>query len=590
MTSSSSSPLPTDATLWQSVRQGNSQAFQAVVERYQSLVSAVAYAVVGDFSLSQDVAQETFWSAWKSREALERPQSLGSWLCGIARNVALQAKRKQRFTATTAPLEHDVAARETDPEFQSISAEESAVVWQSLESLPEHYREVLVLYYRQERSVAEVALALELSEDAVKQRLSRGRAMLRDQLAELVEGALVKSRPGRSFTKHVMAGIAGTVAVLKQAGTASAASLAGKATSSALGSLGAVSTGTLTGLLGGLAGAAGGLGGAWLGNWLPAQLAPTLAERRLIERTGRRTLLAGLAFTLLILILAGVVFLTQAWLWYLAGLVGAMVVFGVYITIEAIRLNGQIRELRAAAGTESEPNPTKLRAYFMSAAAAERPRYRGRTYTSGWRLLGLPLCDIQVRDPMLPGPAGPKGPDEPKTARGWIAIGDRADGILLAIGGRARGLVALGGLAFGVVALGGLSLGLVSLGGLALGGLALGGGAIGHTAVGGMALGWQAAGGGALGWHSAAGGAALARHAAFGGLAVSSDFAVGGQAIAREANTELARQVVAAESLKWMLDGYIAHQALSLVVIIVLSIAPLLLLPLLYRRDSDGAA
>ncbi len=98
-----------------------------------------------------------------------------------------------------------------------MSLEEETLVWQALERIPESYREPLILFYREDRSVAEVAGALELSEDAVKQRLSRGRGMLREQVAELVEGGLRRSRPGRKFTVAVMAGLAAQSAGSKAA-------------------------------------------------------------------------------------------------------------------------------------------------------------------------------------------------------------------------------------------------------------------------------------------------------------------------------------------------------------------------------------
>ena len=75
--------------------------------------------------------------------------------------------------------------------------------------MPESYREPLILFYREDQSVAEVAGALKLSEDAVKQRLLRGREMLRKQTADLVESRLRRSRPGRTFTAGVMAGLVG---------------------------------------------------------------------------------------------------------------------------------------------------------------------------------------------------------------------------------------------------------------------------------------------------------------------------------------------------------------------------------------------
>jgi len=102
-----------------------------------------------------------------------------------------------------------------------------------------------------------------------------------------------------------------------------------------------------------------------------------------------------------------------------------------------------------------------------------------------------------------------------KTARGIIAIGNRATG-LIAMGGIAKGFIAFGGIAFGVFALGGIAAGVLTFaglgigllfcyGGLAIGTLAYGGLAIGYAAVGGLAVGYYAMGGGAYGVHALGG-------------------------------------------------------------------------------------
>ena len=72
---------------------------------------------------------------------------------------------------------------------------------------PDNYREPLVLYYREYQSIEHVAVQLELTEDTVKQRLSRGRKMLKEQALAFVEGALVKSTPGKVFTMGVLASL-----------------------------------------------------------------------------------------------------------------------------------------------------------------------------------------------------------------------------------------------------------------------------------------------------------------------------------------------------------------------------------------------
>ena len=84
-----------------------------------------------------------------------------------------------------------------------LAAEEAALVWQSLEKLPESYREPLILFYREHHSIARVAAALDLSEDTVKQRLSRSRGLLRDQVENLIDRSLGRTSPGVLFTTAV---------------------------------------------------------------------------------------------------------------------------------------------------------------------------------------------------------------------------------------------------------------------------------------------------------------------------------------------------------------------------------------------------
>ena len=78
-------------------------------------------------------------------------------------------------SAATLDAASAVPADEPGPAESALSREEETVVWRTLEQIPETYREPLILFYREDQAVAEVAAALDLSEDAVKQRLSRGR-------------------------------------------------------------------------------------------------------------------------------------------------------------------------------------------------------------------------------------------------------------------------------------------------------------------------------------------------------------------------------------------------------------------------------
>src|SRR5690348_14494806 len=65
---------------------GNRDAFGKIVSRYQSLICSLAYSATGSLAQSEDLAQETFITAWKHLARLRERDKLRAWLCGIARN------------------------------------------------------------------------------------------------------------------------------------------------------------------------------------------------------------------------------------------------------------------------------------------------------------------------------------------------------------------------------------------------------------------------------------------------------------------------------------------------------------------------
>lgn len=574
-----------DAELWPRVCRGDTAAFAAVVERFQAPVSAVAYGICGNLAHSEDLAQETFLAAWRQPQALDEPLRLGAWLCGIARNLARNAVRR-----APRDRQHDepavaLAAASDDPAAAAVTREEENLVWQALEELPQPYRETLILYYRDEHGLARIAAALDLSEDAVKQRLARGRAMLREQVAAVVEGALTRSKPGRRFTLAVLAA-AGIVPAASQASLA--ATIGG-----ALPPLAAVAgKGALAGAAGGLLGGGLGLFGGWLGYAVPARLAPTQRQRDYIQRTGRRTLLGTLPFMLVLGLFAwygpGRLGVPQ----YLLAMLSWFAALGIYVGLTTWAMARGLRRIQQETAMNDEPNPSAVPERLQQVAR----RWVGRRYTSAATLAGWPLVDIQLSDPGGPrwqkshaesGARGAGTAAQRRRARGWIAIGDDALG-LIAIGGRARGLVALGGIAVGVFCLGGLSFGLCAFGGLAIGLLALGGLGIGGFAVGGLAFGWEAVGGLAVAWNVAAGGGALAWHAAFGGGAWARDLAQGGAAVAEHANDAVAKEFFAAHWTGRLIQAWSRHTLAVTLVTVVVALVPSLLMPLFYRRANPG--
>jgi RNA polymerase sigma factor (sigma-70 family) len=201
----------TDAELVTKSLAGNRTAFGHIVERYQTLICSLAYSATGSLTQSEDLSQETFVAAWKQLPELREPGKLRSWLCGIVRNLTRRTLRGQVHEPAHAaePLDsaQETPALDAHPLAQAISREEEAILWRSLERIPEIYREPLILFYREHESVERVAQVLELSEDAVRQRLSRGRKLLHEEIATFVEGALRQTAPGQAFSGAVLAAL-----------------------------------------------------------------------------------------------------------------------------------------------------------------------------------------------------------------------------------------------------------------------------------------------------------------------------------------------------------------------------------------------
>jgi hypothetical protein len=134
-------------------------------------------------------------------------------------------------------------------------------------------------------------------------------------------------------------------------------------------------------------------------------------------------------------------------------------------------------------------------------------------YRSNVSLLGLPLIHVSTAQLI-------DGRPRRGIARGWIAVGDIAFGVVFSVGG-----IAIGG-----ISMGGLGVGLISLAGLSIGGYAVGGLAIGFLAMGGLALGWQGA---------------------LGGAAIAKEYAVGGAAIAEHANDAAAQEFMRTSAVRF---------------------------------------
>jgi RNA polymerase sigma factor (sigma-70 family) len=209
-------------------------------------ICALAYSACGNVGRSEDIAQEIFITAWRRLGSLQEPARFKAWLYGIARNLIHNAFRQHtRNPLANARLleeETEAAAAAGEPDEQAISKEEESILWHVLSGLPEGYREPMVLFYRQNESIPQVAEVLEISEEAVRQRLSRGRALLNERVTKVIQSGLRRSGPADTFAVAVIAALPMVAAT-----TTAKGAIMGMATSKS-------ATGQATGLIGFLKG------------------------------------------------------------------------------------------------------------------------------------------------------------------------------------------------------------------------------------------------------------------------------------------------------------------------------------------------
>jgi RNA polymerase sigma-70 factor (ECF subfamily) len=178
-----------DAELVARSQDGDLVAFNGIVERYQTQVYNMAARVLGNRTSAEDVAQETFVSAYKAIGRF-RGGSLRAWLLRIASNLSIDGIRTSR-RRPEASLDEALlspgfqpVSREESPEHRTLANELAGEIQQAILSIPNDQRTILVLIDVQGMSYEEAADSTGVSIGTVKSRLNRARRRVRDHLKQ----------------------------------------------------------------------------------------------------------------------------------------------------------------------------------------------------------------------------------------------------------------------------------------------------------------------------------------------------------------------------------------------------------------------
>ncbi|ARZ73724.1 RNA polymerase subunit sigma-70 [Stenotrophomonas sp. WZN-1] len=302
---------------------GCQHAYGRIVLACQNTVTAIALAITRDRQASEDIAQEAFVKGWQQLHQLRSSTSFLPWLRQITRNLArdwLRAQRGRPLTGEAAEVAMGMAADPGPGAADRLQrVEEEIAAEDIISALPADSREVLLLYYREGQRSQQVADLLGLSDAAVRKRLSRARALVRDGLLQRFGEFARSSAPSAAFATAVV-----SMVLVAAPGTASAAVLLGTGVGiggSKLGLGGAsvaggTAMGSLTATLGQLhvlpveswgaiaGGVVGGAVGSYLGARFLMSYAETEQERTQVRGFVRLNTGTGLAWCLVMLLAA----------------------------------------------------------------------------------------------------------------------------------------------------------------------------------------------------------------------------------------------------------------------------------------------
>ena len=163
--------------------EGDQDAFAELVYLFQDPVYNLCYRMLGESTEAEDATQEAFLRAHKNLSRYDKGRAFKTWLMSIASNHCIDRLRKRRMhflSLDDEPIAAALALSSSDPlpEQATLQSELGQEVQELLLRLDDSYRLAVVLRYWYDYSYAEIALAMDTTESAIKSRLFRARRQL----------------------------------------------------------------------------------------------------------------------------------------------------------------------------------------------------------------------------------------------------------------------------------------------------------------------------------------------------------------------------------------------------------------------------
>lgn len=178
---------PSEECIAAMLAEGSPEGVEALYDAYGVLVYTIAIRILSDAHAAEDVVQECFLSVWRNGEAYHRGRgSLKAWLCGIARNRAIDRLRKSRNHRFDVPIDGAVDEPSVADTWAEVAAElNRQEICKALESLPADQRQTIEMAYYGGFSQTEISEAMGVPLGTVKGRARLALRRLRGELSRV---------------------------------------------------------------------------------------------------------------------------------------------------------------------------------------------------------------------------------------------------------------------------------------------------------------------------------------------------------------------------------------------------------------------
>src|SRR6266700_8137716 len=184
--------------LVEAAQSGDSEAYEALMQRFQQMAYATAYRYLGDHHLAQDLVQEAMIEAFVHLPQLKEPVAFPGWFRQIVFRQCMRVLRQTTLQCTSLEVVSDGLLAESNPEDIAMQGEVQACVRSAVASLPQHERLVTVLFYGCRYSYNEVSASLKIPLTTVKKRLYSARQRLKAQLQVTLSDTIENARRSSS--------------------------------------------------------------------------------------------------------------------------------------------------------------------------------------------------------------------------------------------------------------------------------------------------------------------------------------------------------------------------------------------------------